>query len=129
MLQTFARRGVVFLLVVLLFGTLMPGGWKDGAIDRIPLTLNLAALAHVSLFAGMAFLLPLARWWELRWWQLPALGLGLALVTEGLQYFAVDRHPNVAGVVQDLLGTLLGWAAAAAWHGRVRARWGRDGAV
>lgn len=115
MSQAFARAGVLIQLVVLFVGTQMPGPWRDGAVQRIGAPVDLSALAHFSLFAGMALLLPWARWWRLRPWHTPMLGLALALLTEGLQFVAVDRHPNLAGIVQDMTGTLLGWTAATAW--------------
>jgi VanZ family protein len=34
--------------------------------------------------------------------------LGLALLTEGLQFFAVDRHPRLTDVGIDMTGALLG---------------------
>ncbi|TFZ00008.1 hypothetical protein [Ramlibacter rhizophilus] len=108
-MQPLSRTGVPLLLVLLFVGTLMPGAWKIGALDRIGGPLDLAALAHVLLFAGLAFLWPYTRWLAPQGrWQLPVFGLALALLTEGLQFFADGRHPNLAGVLQDLLGVLLG---------------------
>jgi hypothetical protein len=111
-----ARLALLLLLLVLLFGTLMPGAWKTGAEHRIGGPLALPAVAHVALFAAMAWLLPATRWWRMAPWHTPALGLLLALVTEGLQFLAVDRHPNLAGLVQDMAGTLIGWACARPWR-------------
>jgi hypothetical protein len=104
-----SRIVVTALLAALFFGTLMPGGWKDAALDPLHSPLDLAATAHVVLFAAIIFMLPPARLWNVEHWQLPPLGLALALLTEGLQFFAIDRHPNLAGVAQDMLGALVGW--------------------
>ena len=105
-------------VTLLFFGTLMPGSWKHSAERTVGGPLNLAALAHVLLFATICYLLPLARWWRVRSWHLFAIGLGLALTTEGLQFFAIDRHPNLAGVVQDMTGATIGWALGLVLHGR-----------
>lgn len=126
--RSLSRATVLLLLLVLFVGTLMPGNWKSGTLGLVDSPLDLAGLAHVLLFAGLAFMLPPARWWALRAWHVPALGLGLALLTEGLQFFAVDRHPNLAGVLQDLCGTLLGWMAAAWRDGGFRVASSRPGA-
>ena len=103
---------------LLFFGTLMPGSWKHSAERTVGSPLDLAALAHVVLFAAIFYLLPLARWWRVRSWHLFAVGLGLALTTEGLQFFAIDRHPNLAGVVQDMTGATIGWALGFLLHDR-----------
>lgn len=108
-----ARIFVGLLLVALFVGTLMPGSWKDSALRPLHSPLDLSALAHVVLFAAIALALPHARWWTVRAWHIPALALALALLTEGLQYFAIERHPNLAGVLQDMAGALMGW-----WVGR-----------
>jgi hypothetical protein len=107
-----ARAVTVFLLAVLFVGTLMPGSWKDAATTRVGSPLNLSAAAHVVLFAALAFVQPLCRWRGLTRARVPLAGLVLALLTEGLQFLAIDRHPNLAGVMQDLLGTGLGWWAS-----------------
>jgi hypothetical protein len=101
-----------FLVAALFVGTLMPGSWKVAASAPFPLAIDLAALAHVAVFAGICFTLPQAQFWKVRSWHVLALGLVLALLTEGLQFFAVERHPNVAGVAQDMAGAFLGWALA-----------------
>ncbi len=107
--RRFARFLTMVLLAVLFIGTLMPGSWKDAATGPLQSAVNLSVFAHVALFAAICLMVPLARFWTVRLWHLPVLGLGLALLTEGLQHFAVDRHPNVAGVCQDMLGAVIGW--------------------
>ena len=103
-----ARLLTVALLALLFLGTLMPGAWKDAATRPFGGGIDLPALAHVALFAAIFSLVPLACFWKVKFWHAPALGLALALLTEGLQFFAIDRHPNLAGVVQDLVGALIG---------------------
>ena len=107
-----ARLISSFLLVALFVGTLVPGSWKDAAAAPFASPVDLAVLAHVALFAGICFTLPPAQFWRVKSWHVLVLGLALALLTEGLQFFAIDRHPNVAGVTQDMAGTLIGWACA-----------------
>lgn len=113
--RRFARYATVVLTALLFFGTLMPGRWKDAATTPFDSPLNLAAMAHVAMFAAICFMLSIARFWTLKPWHVPAAGLALALLTEGLQFLAIDRHPNMAGVYQDMLGALVGWAL----HGRL----------
>jgi VanZ family protein len=43
-----------------------------------------------------------------RWSTLLLFALGLALMTEGLQFFAIDRHPSWRDVGIDLCGAFLG---------------------
>ena len=119
MTQARAKLFLTLLTCVLFFGTLMPGSWKAAATPGVRLFVNPAALAHVLLFAAICFVLPLARIWIARPWHVPALALGLALLTEGLQFFAVDRHPSLAGVAYDLAGGAIGWALARRYQ-RVR---------
>jgi hypothetical protein len=109
MTQSLARKIAILLLFALFVGTLMPGSWKSAALDPLSGPIDLAALAHLTLFVAIAFVMPLAGWWNVRPWHVLGVGLCLALLTEGLQFFAVERHPNLAGVVQDVTGTLLGW--------------------
>ncbi len=109
------------MLIALLFlGTLMPGAWKDAAIQPLATPLDLAAMAHVALFAAICFMLPFASFWQVKTWHVPLFGLALALLTEGLQFFAVDRHPNMAGIYQDVAGALLGCAL---WRAFTAAGW------
>jgi hypothetical protein len=115
---TLPRLLTAAFITLLFFGTLMPGSWKHSAEHAVGSTLDLASLAHVTLFAVICYLLPLARWWRVQSWQLFAVGLALALTTEGLQFFAIDRHPNLAGVLQDMAGTTIGWALGFALHRR-----------
>jgi uncharacterized membrane protein AbrB (regulator of aidB expression) len=107
--RSFIRALTVALLVLLFLGTLMPGAWKDAATRPFHTGLDLPALAHITLFAGICSLLPLACFWQVKIWHVPAIALFLALLTEGLQFFAIDRHPNLAGVLQDLTGGAIGW--------------------
>lgn len=121
-----ARLLTVALLALLFLGTLMPGAWKDAATRPFGNGIDLPALAHVVLFAAIFSMVPLACFWKVKFWHAPALGLALALLTEGLQYFAIDRHPNLAGIVQDLIGALIG--AAVGWRLAASARLARTAA-
>lgn len=114
MTPAMARAATMLLLTVLFVGTLMPGSWKDAAELRAASPLSLSAVAHVVLFAALAFVQPLCRWRWLKRERVPLAGLVLALLTEGLQFLAIDRHPNLAGWVQDMAGTGLGWWASGA---------------
>lgn len=110
MTRRFARCLTVALVALLFFGTLMPGHWKDSAAAPLHSAVDISMLAHVTLFAAICLMVPFARFWDVKSWHLPVLGLFLALLTEGLQFFAIDRHPNLAGVFQDMAGAFMGWA-------------------
>ena len=110
-----ARLSMGLLTAALFFGTLMPGSWRDNATRPFEDFVNLSAAAHVVLFALLCYLLPMARLWRVQLWHAPALAVALALLTEGLQFLAVDRHPGLNGVAQDLIGAAIGF-----WLGRAR---------
>ena len=94
-------------LLALLVGTQMPGAWRSGVIDALHAPSILSSLAHLVLFAGMA---AVAAARPLQWSVLRILvvALALALLTEGLQFFALDRHPRLLDVGIDMTGALLG---------------------
>ena len=77
------------LLALLVFGTQMPGAWKDETLRATHLSGEPADAAHFVLFAGLA-----------------ALALGLA--TEGLQFWASNRTPTWHDVGIDMAGAVLG---------------------
>ena len=94
-------------LAVLFVGTQMPGAWRSSVIEVTHAPLVLSSLAHLVLFAGMAAVAvakPL-HWSVLR---TATVALTLALLTEALQFFALDRHPRLQDVGIDMAGALLG---------------------
>jgi NO-binding membrane sensor protein with MHYT domain len=96
-------------LACLVLGTQMPGAWRDGLQGAMGLPFGVSSWAHFVLFGGMAALAaarPLA--WRWQWVLLAALAL--ALLTEGLQFLAIDRHPRWLDVGIDMGGALLGVA-------------------
>jgi len=95
------------LLVLLLFGTQMPGAWRDETFRVTHLPWQLTKVAHFVLFAGMA---ALARVPPLRWSlaRVVTVALALALLTEGLQFFASNRDPSWDDVGIDMAGTAVG---------------------
>jgi len=94
-------------LVLLLFGTQMPGAWRDEAFRVTHLPWQLTKVAHFVLFAGMA---ALARVPPLRWSlaRVVVAALALALLTEGLQFFASNRDPSWHDVGIDMAGAAAG---------------------
>ena len=105
-----SRRGVWVLLAVhvlaLLVGTLMPNAWRTGIVQGLHAPSVVSSWAHFVLFAGMALLLllrPVA--WPV--WRVLLAGLALALLSEGLQFFAMDRHPRWRDVGIDMAGVVL----------------------
>ena len=102
------------LLMLLVFGTQMPGAWRDEAFRVTQLPWQLTKVAHFVLFASMA---GVSRLSPLRWSlvRVALAALALALVTEGLQIFASNREPSWQDVAIDMAGAaaggLLVWVA------------------
>ncbi len=93
-------------ILALFVGTQMPNAWRNGVEQSLHVPFSLSSWAHFVVFCGMSLLLmmrPLAC--PARWVLL--LALTLALLTEALQFFAIDRHPRLVDVGIDMAGTLL----------------------
>ena len=106
MSHRFSWSLLILQLLALLVGTQMPGFWRSQVEHSLHAPSWLSSLAHFVLFAGMTLVLavrPLA--WPTRRVLLTALAL--ALLTEGLQFFAIDRHPRLIDVGIDMAGALL----------------------
>lgn len=102
-----SRALIGLQLLALLMGTQMPGAWRSGAVQALHAPSWVSSLAHFGLFAGMAMVLaarPLA--WPVAHIVLAALAL--ALLTEGLQFLAINRYPRWLDVGIDMTGTLAG---------------------
>ena len=69
-LMKLSRFPACLLLAVLVFGTQMPGAWRDQAFSVTHLPGQLADVAHFVLFAGIA---------GLDDWLADAVGIGLGL--------------------------------------------------
>ena len=98
---------VVCLIVMLLVGTQMPNGVRRGIENSVGAPFPLSSWAHLVVFMGLGLLLairPLA-WSFVR---IVALAFVLAVMSEGLQFFAIDRHPRLIDIVIDLTGTFIG---------------------
>ena len=95
------------LLVLLLFGTQMPGAWRDEAVAATRMPWQITKVAHFVIFASMACVarLPPLRW-TLVW--VGCAALALALLTEALQHFAANRDPSWKDVGIDMAGALVG---------------------
>lgn len=111
MTKRFARLLLHAQAVLLLIGTLMPGSWREALQDASHSPFGLSSWAHFALFACMSAvaLLPPLRWSSL---QVVLVGLALALLSEGLQFFAIERHPRWLDVGIDMAGLLAGSALA-----------------
>lgn len=97
---------LLFLQVFVLFvGTQMPNAWRNGALVALHAPGIISSLAHFVLFASMAAI-ALAK--PLPWSGVRVVlaAFGLALLTEGLQFFAIDRHPRWLDVGIDMAGVL-----------------------
>lgn len=115
-----ARALLAAVTAAIFVGTLMPGSWKDWGLS--PFSggrVDAAGAAHVLLFACFGFVL---RAGFVAAARAIAFGLALGLLTEGLQFFAVDRHPEWRGVLQDVVGTAIGALLARRWLTRAALR-------
>ncbi len=107
MTDRLAKNLLLLQLLALLAGTQMPGAWRAAALTELGLGGGISSWAHFVLFGGMAALAyarPLA--WPLV--RVVLVALGLALLTEGLQFFAQDRHPRWLDVDIDMAGAAAG---------------------
>lgn len=85
----------------------MPNAWRSGIEQQVHAPFPLSSWAHFAVFGGLAvvaFVKPLAR----PAWQVLLMALALALLSEGLQFFAVDRHPRLIDVGIDMAGAVTG---------------------
>ena len=108
-------------ILALIVGTQMPNAWRNGVEQSLHVPFSLSSWAHFVVFCGMSLLLmmrPLA--YTAR--RVILLALVLALMTEALQFFAVDRHPRLIDVGIDMAGTLLAVMIMA-----LRGRWAGAG--
>jgi hypothetical protein len=111
-----AWRLLLLQVLLLLVGTQMPGVWRASIEHSLHSPWGLSSWAHLFLFAGMAWITAGALAWP--WHRLILLALGLALLTEGMQFFALDRHPRWLDVGIDLAGAGLGMLVARLSAGR-----------
>ena len=93
-------------ILALFVGTQMPNAWRSGVEQSLHVPSSLSSWAHFAVFCGMSLLLmmrPLG--YTAR--RVILLSLGLALMTEALQFLAIDRHPRWRDLGIDMAGTLL----------------------
>ena len=95
------------LVLALLVGTLVPDVLRSGVVQALHAPSWVSSVGHFVLFAAMAMLLaarPLV--WPAA--RIVLVLLGLALLTEGLQFLTTDRHPRWLDVGIDMVGALVG---------------------
>lgn len=107
----FSRRLLVVQVLLLLVGTQMPGAWRAGVVASLHAPGSVSSWAHFVLFAGMAAV-ALSRPMEWPWARVLLGALGMALLSEGLQFVAIDRYPRWLDVGIDMGGALAGMALA-----------------
>jgi VanZ family protein len=101
-------QGLLLLQVLLLFiGTQMPGALRAELEASMHSPWGLSSMAHFVVFVGMAAV-AYARPMAWPWHRVLLAALGLALLTEGLQFFATDRHPGWLDVGIDMAGAVVG---------------------
>ncbi len=107
----FARILLGLQLLALFIGTQMSGALRASLEQSVQSPFGLSSLAHFVIFASMACLQCLKPLnWSLR--RVVLVALFLALLTEGLQFFAFDRHPRWVDVGIDMAGTFSGLGLA-----------------
>lgn len=91
-------------------GKQMPGFWRAGLVASLHAPGSISSWSHFVLFVVMAALaLPRPFGWP--WTRVVLCALVLALVSEGLQFFAMERH-HLLDVGIDILGALAGMLLA-----------------
>lgn len=106
MTRRMAWRLLALQVLLLLVGTQMPGAWRAGLEGSLHAPWGLSSAAHLVLFAGLAWVAFAPLRWS--WLRVLLAALVLALLTEGLQFFAIDRHPRLWDVGIDMAGVALG---------------------
>ena len=98
---------LALLITALVVGTQMPNSWRNGIVHSLHAPSALSSWAHFAVFACMALLLSIR---PLNWpiSKTLLLAFALACATEGLQFFAIDRHPRLIDVAIDMAGALTG---------------------
>lgn len=119
------RRAAVALVAASgtgLFLLLLPEPWRDAILEPLarltPMGLlgtdALAYVGHFAIFAVAGFLLRLARRRE-PWPRQLLLLIGLAGLSELLQFMAELRFPTLEDWLTNAVGALAGWLPAALW--------------
>lgn len=106
-----ARRWALLFFSSILLGTLMPSTWRD-AIFGFPHGVIVQKAGHVVAFAGAAFLALRGEFRRVRPWHVFAIGLLLAVATEGMQVLVRGRSPSLRDFLLDMGGICLGTALA-----------------
>lgn len=104
-------------VLLLLIGTQMPGAMRAALEAELHSPWDLSSWAHFVIFAGMAAV-ACARPMAWPWHRVLLAALCLALLTEALQFFAIDRQPGWLDVGIDMAGALTGFGLAALWAAR-----------
>ena len=118
MTHRFATRLLFLLVVLLLIGTQMPGAWRAGIEGSLHAPFSLSSWAHFVMFVSMAWVAARQLVWP--WHRVLLAALALALCSEGLQFFALDRHPGLLDVGIDMAGAALGLLLVQVVGGRPR---------
>jgi hypothetical protein len=119
------RRSALALLLAAAGGMgllMMPEGVRDStilrALDLVPGSLlgvdSLAYVGHFAIFAVAGFLVRLSRRGE-PWPRQVLLLVGLAGLSELLQFLAELRSPTLGDWLANAAGALLGWLPATVW--------------
>lgn len=103
----FAKRLIIVQAVLLMVGTQIPGSGREFVLVEMSAPSSLSSWAHFVLFAGMA-LVAYAQPLNISAFRLLLPLLCLALFSEAMQTFAIDRHPRWVDVGTDMGGAIVG---------------------
>jgi len=104
--------GGIFLMAIVLYSAVVPGGLMPSFLDLVPSFLTDKALHFLTFMLLMLWFCGVLRW---RLSPLVALSLlGFGILIELIQSRLPYRSAEVADAMFDVGGILLGWALAAA---------------
>lgn len=116
------RAATLLMLAVLLLGMLLPAKGVDvlrdavvGLLGSVAVELpgpSMAVWAHLVLFTAIGLLLGRLRQ-HFGWGRVLSFLMGLAVMTEAMQFFAPGRYPSWFDVGTNLLGIAAGLALLA----------------
>ena len=84
----------------------MPGAWRNGMEHEVHAPFAISHWAHFVIFLCIALVM---RMRPLAWSTVRVIlfALSLAFLTEGMQFFAIDRHPRWRDVGIDMSGAAM----------------------
>jgi VanZ family protein len=108
-----AVTAVLSIIAIMLPGNLYTESWQVFAYRFGLEDLDINSLAHGVIFAALAFIVRLGRPADPIWLHIAAW-LPIAVASEVMQLFTIEREPSLYDLVLDMAGVLVGLALAEA---------------